>query len=633
MGQPSEDPLTGPGQQFAPRPPNGLASNSNYFLCSPTPIVDLVVDIYVGEEIVSDVGFGFQVNCWSAIGPLCQWQQYVIAMLDNDRLSWSIQNWNTDMSVNCVNAGNNATVGAHPWVPLPAANTIPAGWRILIALSNDALGNVAGFSFVVLDNESNTRGAASGELIGQPNFNGTASIVDLAPIVAVQVTLVGPTTASAGPMRFGSTRLTSGAGTITYLTTNPVTPLAVPLAGTTGFDRPVAGSSLATGESANSSYGVLPAGPGTSLPQTFGTLPALGQWVALDGSAHVHEFRSADAIQWQNTDATQAANNTQIPVSYSGLSGYQWPESLSKMVVYLDSSGHVNELMATPTRGWTHADLTSASGAPAASADTFAVSGYSWAEGGSKQVVYFDQAQHVIEVFIAKGMKRWGNADLTARTSGAVAVSGSSICGYEWPLGNSKQVVYLDIEGHVHELYCGFGSDWGHADLSQMTSAPAAAPDSPLCGYSWDVGRSKQVVYFDSGGHVHELWIVAGSIWKHADLTELAGAPPAVYGSDIVGYQWAAGRSKQVVYYDGAGHVHELWIVAGSHWKHADLTALTGAPPADLPSGLAAFQSMTARSKQVAYLGASGHIHQLRIASGGAWGHIDITEAAGAPPM
>jgi hypothetical protein len=63
-----------------------------------------VVHIDVTEDIVSDLGFGFQVNCWSQAGPLCQWQQYVLSMVDSNQLSWVIQNWNHDMSVNCVNA-------------------------------------------------------------------------------------------------------------------------------------------------------------------------------------------------------------------------------------------------------------------------------------------------------------------------------------------------------------------------------------------------------------------------------------------------------------------------------------------------------------------------------------------------
>ena len=103
--------------------------------------------------------------------------------------------------------------------------------------------------------------------------------------------------------------------------------------------------------------------------------------------------------------------------------------------------------------------------------------------------------------------------------------------------------------------------------------------------------------------------------------------------STLVGYEWSAGNSKQVAYLDGAGHVHELWIVHGGHWAHADLTSLAGAPPAASGSALSGNGWTAGRSKQVMYLDAGHHVHQLRIASGGAWGHTDLTAGSGAPAM
>ena len=45
-------------------------------------------------------------------------------------------------------------------------------------------------------------------------------------------------------------------------------------------------------------------------------------------------------------------------------------------------------------------------------------------------------------------------------------------------------------------------------------------------GYSWEVGQSKQVVYRTADGHIHELYVVKGGAWQHADLTAITGAPP-----------------------------------------------------------------------------------------------------------
>jgi hypothetical protein len=48
-----------------------------------------------------------------------------------------------------------------------------------------------------------------------------------------------------------------------------------------------------------------------------------------------------------------------------------------------------------------------------------------------------------------------------------------------------------------------------------------------MWGYSWEAGQSKQVVYLTNDGHIHELYVTVGGTWKHADLTAITGAPIA----------------------------------------------------------------------------------------------------------
>src|SRR4029077_9591833 len=119
--------------------------------------------------------------------------------------------------------------------------------------------------------------------------------------------------------------------------------------------------------------------------------------------------------------------------------------------------------------------------------------------------------------------------------------------------------------GRVWELSVPAGGQWGAADLTVLTGAPPAAAGSSLSGYEFTGQNSKQVIYLDGGGHVHELSMTPGGQWAAADLTALTSAPPAVGGSPLSGYGWAAGNlsSKQVVYLDGGGHVHELSLAAG----------------------------------------------------------------------
>jgi len=59
----------------------------------------------------------------------------------------------------------------------------------------------------------------------------------------------------------------------------------------------------------------------------------------------------------------------------------------------------------------------------------------------------------------------------------------------------------------------------------------------------------------------------------------MTAAPPAsTVSTAIAGYEWKAGGSKQVVFLTANGHIHELFVSVGGSWSHVDLTQMTGAP-------------------------------------------------------
>ncbi|HTP36572.1 MAG TPA: hypothetical protein VMJ75_30560 [Candidatus Acidoferrales bacterium] len=93
-----------------------------------------------------------------------------------------------------------------------------------------------------------------------------------------------------------------------------------------------------------------------------------------------------------------------------------------------------------------------------------------------------------------------------------------------------------------------------------MTLVPEApgATGSALAAYSWETGGSKQVVYFSGDGHVHELAVSIGGRWTHTDLTQATGAPVADR-TRLGAYSWEGGGSKQVIYTTGDHHIHELF--------------------------------------------------------------------------
>ena len=132
------------------------------------------------------------------------------------------------------------------------------------------------------------------------------------------------------------------------------------------------------------------------------------------------------------------------------------------------------------------------------------------------------------------------------------------LCGYDWPQLGTKQVVFADDQRHVIELMMESEHPWQSADLTSLTGAPATGGPA-LAGYAWSAVRTKQVAYVDDQGHVIELFVVPGNPWRWIDLTALTGAPPA-RKTALAGYDWYRGTTKQVVYLDPQGHVIELFV-------------------------------------------------------------------------
>src|SRR5258707_1220056 len=181
------------------------------------------------------------------------------------------------------------------------------------------------------------------------------------------------------------------------------------------------------------------------------------------------------------------------------------------------------------------------------------------------------------------------------------------LIGYEWPEGRCKQISFISQDHHIHEFCVSNGGTWQHADLTMLASAPLAHRRF-LIGFAWPEGGTKQVAYVGPDHHVHELVVGIGGMWQYTDLSALTSAARAV--DLMVGYEWAESRCKQVAFVGEDSHIHELCLVAGNQWMHADLSTITNAPPAtDILAGYA----WPGHSKQVAYVGQDGHIHELYV--------------------
>ena len=196
--------------------------------------------------------------------------------------------------------------------------------------------------------------------------------------------------------------------------------------------------------------------------------------------------------------------------------------------------------------------------------------GYDWPQGGTKQIAYVDGQSHMMELFVGFG-DPWQSADLTVLT-GAPPPNGSALAGYAWSAGGTKQVVYRDQKSHIIELFVAEGSPWRWVDLTTLTGAPPSG-GSALAGYDWPNGQTKQVVYVDDQGHVIELFVARGSPWQWVDLTALTGAP-LLHQKPLTGYAWVWGATKQVAYVDDQEHVIELHVGLSDQWRCSNLIAI-----------------------------------------------------------
>lgn len=227
-----------------------LGSNSNYYLSSDcVPLQGVSVTIDITEDLVCQsasnrqLGFSFQINAYSPASLACAWQQYSIGNFQSP-ISGGVHHRTAN--------GQTLFEDLFDVLPLPdrSRTRLAAGYKLTISLDNDSLGNVVSATYLVIDDQGNTAASVTKELslLGGPPGS-------LAPITAFEVNLVGP-------IDDESSILSSGAGTITYKSSNYVTPsFTLP---------PCTGTTAVAGERANSVYGQLPFNASSMMfTQTF----------------------------------------------------------------------------------------------------------------------------------------------------------------------------------------------------------------------------------------------------------------------------------------------------------------------------------------------------------------------------
>jgi len=348
------------------------------------------------------------------------------------------------------------------------------------------------------------------------------------------------------------------------------------------------------------------------------------------GDEHIHEMSLGRKGTWRDEDLTRVTGAPELEDAI--LAGASWQDGHTRQIAFasaMNANGHIYELVMYQDHPWSLEDpmLQPIDATPA---DGFALVAYDWKKAGTKQLVYYGRDGHLHELSAAV-VGLWRHTDLTEATSAPFA-DNALLAAYAWEGGNTKQVVYVGEDGHIHELMSGVDGQWNHADLMAETGAPLAG-DAALASYAWEYGNTKQVVYTGSDGNVYELVFRQNSRWSFTDLTSLTGAPLAV-GSALAAFAWETGLSKQVVYVDRNHHLIELHKTLQETWKHTNLSQMLRLPESS-QDVLAAHEWTPEFAQHIAYLDTAEnpHIHSMILKHGEHWRHEDVTSLTGSQPI
>jgi hypothetical protein len=174
-----------------------------------------------------------------------------------------------------------------------------------------------------------------------------------------------------------------------------------------------------------------------------------------------------------------------------------------------------------------------------------------------------------------------GSSHEDAITTGAGAVG--PITSHVFDQENTQHVFYQASNGHIFELAWTGGEQPNPRDLSDGNGAPLAFPSflqpaNPLTSHVFSDDLSQHVFYTSNQGHLIELWWRPSDVVPHVkDLNLRSGAPlpnlgPVASASHVFGNP--QGNTQHVFYMSG-GHIIELWWVAGDEdpkWR--SLTAV-----------------------------------------------------------
>jgi len=524
-----------------------LGSNTNYTLYNNCQNIEgLTVSLHVTQDMIANVtpggggsvtpngGFALQLNADPPAGQPYFWLKYGI-IIEGNTAKGFIQYW------------NNAGVNNHgqPIIANLPSNTIPAGWTLTIALTNDNQGNVTGTTFSITDNT----GKVTSLQMPMPTIPGTNTPA-LVPIHAFQTNVVGP-------INWENAAFSSGAGYLTYGASSGALGVEAGYCSNTSYAQ--------TGETSNASYGLVIPTSGTGLAQSF---------VTPSGGAIATNNDTAEGLtRLYHIGQNQQTGNYDI-----------------------DAFAQVG---MQPTGAWSLTDVSATTTAPAATLGTPFIS-YENTIYNATEAFYLvpdGQAGNQVEQLWSGS---WSSGSLTAIANAQPAAASSGLAGFIDSVAGTDNVFYQGTDQHIHLLTWSPIPGW--TEDKRLGAAPAAAFASPLTAHA--TPQSDEVFYLGTNQHLYELWRWSKNFdgWHVTDLTTANNVKPLpMIQSPLAGFYDPTALADAVFYVGTDQHLHQA-LFTHSQWSGIDITAATAAPLPVPGSGLAAHLNTSAGSEEVFYV-------------------------------
>ncbi len=576
---PSATPTIGP----VPAPSSGLGSNFNYHLHSGcNPVTGLSVTVDITKDIISDIGFGFQLNCYSPQGANCVWQQYFLSFFTTDNsplqvYTW-VDNWPSASFAQSLNlpAGSDLINYKEEMLTLPSA-ALPAGYKISINLKYDQKENINGVTFIIVDNAGKTTSKdimLESLTYDNPNDRGKSVTADaLAPIYAFELDLVGPINSK-------NSYLSAGAGTITYAASSP-------LYVANKDPQCTAARSIITAESGNSVYAPLFAGPSKTITQSFdieiphpyqpGNRFAVSQQFgrnqtdlfAIDNAGQLGIFYILENGHWHSSKPIGpvglARPNAAVAVSQ------QFGVEDQTDVFLVDQNGQLNMFWVTDSGDWSGPKKIgpSSSAAPVAS-QRFGV------DNRTDVFVVSDQGQ--VNVYWVAGSGDW-NGPKSIGSQGLVKSNASIAVSQHFGVDNQTDVFVIDVNGQLN-VFSAIGSGkWSGPQTigpSGFASTSAAVTASPRFG----TDNQTDVYVVDTKGQLNVFSAVGSGNWSGPQAIGSAGL--ARSGASVAVSQGLGTNDQTDVFLiDTNGQLNVFSVDSSGQWSDP----VTVGPQNVAPSG------------------------------------------------